>query len=35
MINNATVVAVFTPILMSIAELEPSIGVLQLVSPLH
>jgi sodium-dependent dicarboxylate transporter 2/3/5 len=34
MINNATVVAVFTPILMSIAEREPSIEVLQLVIPL-
>lgn len=34
MINNATVVAVFAPILMSIAEREPSIGVLQLVIPL-
>jgi sodium-dependent dicarboxylate transporter 2/3/5 len=33
-INNATVVAVFTPILISIAERNPSIEVLQLVVPL-
>jgi sodium-dependent dicarboxylate transporter 2/3/5 len=33
-INNATVVAVFTPILISIAERHPSIEVLQLVVPL-
>jgi sodium-dependent dicarboxylate transporter 2/3/5 len=33
-INNATVVAVFTPILISIAERHPSINVLQLVIPL-
>jgi sodium-dependent dicarboxylate transporter 2/3/5 len=33
-INNATVVAVFTPILISIAKRDPSIEVLQLVVPL-
>jgi sodium-dependent dicarboxylate transporter 2/3/5 len=33
-INNATVVAVFTPILISIARRDPSIEVLQLVVPL-
>ncbi len=33
-INNATVVAVFTPILISIAEQHPTIEVLQLVVPL-
>ena len=33
-VNNATVVAVFTPILMSIAMQDPSIDVLQLVVPL-
>ena len=33
-INNATVVAVFTPILMSIAASEPSMDVLRLVVPL-
>ena len=34
LINNATVVAVFTPILMSIARSEPSLEVLRLVVPL-
>lgn len=34
LINNATVVAVFTPVLISIARKDPSVGVLQLVVPL-
>lgn len=33
-INNSTVVAVFTPILMNIASMDPSIDVLRLVVPL-